>query len=109
MARKKDASKTKSRRKAGLQTGIVGLTLSLAGAACAESGTANASTAPTDQVRGLHVDEVFDTTMSSFYVQDKENPGGVRTEGEVKTAWWNCRCWRCRCWRCRCRCRCGCA
>jgi hypothetical protein len=86
--------------------------LTIAGVACAESNSAEAAVSPQTQALNLHEDEVIDTTMASFYVTDKENPGGVRSTGKVQTAWWNCRCGGC--WRCggcaRCRCwRCGCA
>ncbi len=108
MSRKKDGS-TKRRRKIGLPTGVVGLSLTMAGVACAESSSAEAAVSPQTQSLNLHEDEVIDTTMASFYVIDKENPGGARSSGQVQTAWWHCRrcgCWRCRCWRCG---RCGCA
>jgi hypothetical protein len=66
-----------------LQTGVVGLSLSLAGAACAESSAADASlvAAPKQvQTANLHEEEVFDVTVASFYMFDKENPGGLRSD-----------------------------
>ncbi len=97
--------------KLGLPTGVVGLSLTVAGVACAESTSAEAAVEPQARSLNLHEYEVIDTTMASFYVTDKENPGGARaTDGQKVAGFrcWRCRCWRCRCWRCGCW-RCGCA
>jgi hypothetical protein len=79
----------------------------MAGLACAESNSAEAAVAPTTaQGLTLHEEEVADISLGSFYVVDKENPGGVRSPGEVQMAGWRCG-WRCGCPRCRCAWRCG--
>jgi hypothetical protein len=80
MSGKKRRSKSKTHRRAGLQSGVVGLSLSLAGAACAESTTADAATQAQSahvQALDLREEEVFDVSMASFYLVDKENPGGL--------------------------------
>ena len=106
MGRSKDGSQSKRRGKA---LGVVGMSLSLAGAACAESNPADASTTPTANVRtvDLHEVEIFDVTLSSFRVFDREDPQNLNAEGDV-VAWWGCR--GCGCGGCRgCGCRgCGC-
>jgi hypothetical protein len=60
---------------------------------------------------GLHEEELFDVSMASFYVFDKENPGGHRpVTSPTRVAY--CRgcgscygCRSCRCYYCRsCRC-----
>ncbi len=89
--------------KIAVPTGVVGLSLAVAGVAS----PAQAAQSP-QQPTNLHEQEIADISLGSFYVADKENPGGVRAQGEMQMAWWRCRCWRCGCWRCRCR-RCGCA
>src|SRR5262252_2603174 len=106
MARSKDRTQGKRRGKA---LGVVGMSLSLAGAACAESNPADASPTPTANVRtvDLHEVEIFDVTLSSFRVFDREDPQNLNAEGDV-VAWWGCR--GCGCGGCRgCGCRgCGC-
>jgi hypothetical protein len=109
MSRKNDLSKTKRRGKGVLPTGVLGLSFAIAGVACAESGSANAAVAPTSaQNLNLHEEEIADISLGSFYVMDKENPGGLRA-GETRVAGWHCRCGgcrHCRCGGCRwCRCR----
>ncbi len=110
MAHNKDLLKTISRSKTALKTGVVGLTLSLAGAACAETSLADASVGPPGQARSftLHEVEVFDTTMASFFVIDKENPGGPRSPHERYQL---CKCHKCsgKCTTGRCGCRGRCA
>jgi hypothetical protein len=96
MARSKDGSQNKRRGKA---LGVVGVSLSLAGAACAESSPADAKTStPNSNLRNsnLHEVEVSDVTLGSFRVIDREDP---QAQKGVQVAWW--------CRRCRCRCGCG--
>ena len=101
MGHKKHPSKSKRWSKTGLKTGMLGLTLSLAGAVCAETSPADASVGPSRQVRSftLHEDEVIDTTMASFYVTDKESPGGVRSHKRYERQAL-CRCGKGRCKAC---------
>jgi hypothetical protein len=102
MARSKDGSQNKLRGKA---LGVVGVSLSLAGAACAESNPADAAIAPpTSNVRNvnLHEVEIFDVTLGSFRVFNREEPQDQKTES---VAWW----WGRGCRGCRgCRGRRGC-
>jgi hypothetical protein len=110
MARSKNASQGQRRGKAGLPVGVVGLSLSLAGAACAESAPANAASAtPQANVRtlNLHEVEVSDVSLGSFRVFDREAPQDAKPEA---VAWWRgCRgCGGCRGCRGRRGCRgCG--
>ncbi len=108
MAHKKDLLRTKGRSKTALKTGVVGLTLSLAGAACAETSPADASVGPSGQARSftLHEDEVIDTTMASFYVIDKDTPGGPRSH-EPYQRQALCRCRRCKVYKCGHYCHCA--
>lgn len=83
MGRSKDGSQNKRRGKAGLPAGVVGVTL-LAGAACAESNPADASTAaPTGNVRtvDLHEVEISDVTLGSFRVFEREDPQDPQIRG----------------------------
>jgi hypothetical protein len=100
MARSKNESEMKRRGKA---LGVVGVSLSLAGAACAESSPADAATSlPTSNVRNanLHEVEVFDVSLGSFRVFDRENAQDQKSE---QVAWWVGGCRGCRgCgWGCR--------
>jgi hypothetical protein len=103
MARSKDGSKNKG---AGKALGVVGVSLSLAGAACAESSPADASTARTTsnmRTMDMHEVEIFDTTLGTFRVFDREETKTAKPEA---VTWWRCRCGGCggcrRCWRCGC-------
>lgn len=102
MARSKDGSKNKG---AGTALGVVGVSLSLAGAACAESSPADAATTlPAGNVRTMnfHEVEIFDTTLGSFRVFDREDPQTAKPE---VVGWWGCRgcrgCRGCGCRGCR--------
>jgi hypothetical protein len=101
MARSKDGSQKKGRGKA---LGVVGVSLSLAGAACAESSPADAATStPTSNVRTvpLHEVEISDVTLGSFRVFDREDRQDLKGE---TVAWWVGGCYGCRgCRGCGCR------
>jgi len=82
---RRSGSQNKRRGKA---LSVVGVSLSLAGAACAESSPADASTtATTSNVRTLDLREVeiFDVTLGSFHVFDREDPESAKPE---VVAWW---------------------
>jgi hypothetical protein len=84
----------RNRSKAVL-TGGVGLSLSLVGAAC-ESNSARASLAPeSGQTRPaglLAEEELFDVSLATFYVVDKENPpASAYQRVAIAPGWWNCR------------------
>ena len=106
MARSSDNSQSKGRSKKTL--GVIGVSLSLAGAACAQSTSADAEATPaTSNMRpiDLHEEEVFDVGLSSFRLFDREEPQAAKSE---QVAWWvGCRgCRGCGCRGCRgCGCR----
>lgn len=101
MRRSKDGSQKKLRGKA---LGVVGVSLSLAGAACAESSPADAATStPASNVRtvNLHEVEISDVTLGSFRVFDREDRQDLKGE---TVAWWIGGCYGCRgCRGCGCR------
>ena len=114
MSRRKHDSKPKCRQKASLPLSVVGLSL-LAGV-----GAAEARVPATDPPReaapryepavDLYEEEVFDVSMTSFYVFDKENPGGLRRDIGPQLAQSTARrcggsCTVVRCGRCRPSCR----
>jgi hypothetical protein len=113
MARSSDHSRGPNRGKKAL--GVIGVSFSLAGAACAESSPAEAATEPTTgNTRildaDIHEHEAFDIGLSSFRLFDREDIKEAKPE---QVAWWywrGCRgCgWGCRaCRGCGCR-GCGC-
>jgi hypothetical protein len=113
MARSSDNPQNKHRGKKAL--GVMGVSLSLAGAACVDSSPAEASTAPTTsrtRTIDLREQEVFDVGLNSFRLFDREEIPAVKTEQVAW--WWGCRgCRGCGCRGCRgcrgCGCRgCGC-
>ena len=84
MPRKKRDTKRTGQRKGRLPLGAVGLALSLTGVTSAESNApASASVekpARQEVAVDLYEEEVFDVTMASLSVIDKENPGGLRPD-----------------------------
>ena len=84
MSRRKHDSKPKCRQKASLPLSVVGLSL-LAGVGAAEA-RVPATEPPREAAPryepavDLYEEEVFDVSMTSFYVFDKENPGGLRRD-----------------------------
>ena len=112
MAHSNDGSKEKRSSGAGLGVGILGVSLSLVGAACAESSSAEAAITPAGNVRTVDLQEVevFDATLGAFNVLDREDMHQVQGE-EDTYGWVGCRgCRGCGCRGCRgCGCRgCGC-
>mgnify|MGYP006915175496 CR=1 FL=1 len=110
MARSSDNPQSKGRGKKAL--GVMGVSLSLAGAACGNSSPVEAATTP-DSSRTRTIDlreqEVFDVGLNSFRLFDREETPAVKTEQVAW--WWGCRgCRGCGCRGCGCRgCRgCGC-
>jgi hypothetical protein len=74
----KRSSKSKRRSKALPALGFAGVSLSMAGGACASISEASANTPPTtspsqNQETFLADEEIFDVSLGSFYVFDKEN------------------------------------
>ena len=76
MARCQDDTQNKGRGKKAL--GVIGVSVSLAGAVCAPSSPADAATPPaTDKGRpvDLHEEEAFDVGMSTFRLFDRGGRG----------------------------------
>ena len=71
----KRSSKSKRRSKALPALGFAGVSLSMASGACASTSEASANTSPTSQPQELVLgeEEIFDTSLSTFYTFDKEN------------------------------------
>jgi hypothetical protein len=75
------------RRKRRLPLSVVGLSLSLAATASAEaSALASAELAAGKPSRDAIIEEFSDVTMATFYIFDRENPGGLRRSGEQQYA-----------------------
>jgi hypothetical protein len=75
----KRSSKSKRRSKALPALGFAGVSLSMAGGACASISEASANTSPTtspsqNQEIFLADEEISDVSLATFYVFDKENP-----------------------------------
>ncbi len=78
MSRKKPDPK--GRRKAGLPLGIAGMTL-LASVGAVAAAQASSAVGPQREIApavNLSEEEIFDVSTASFYVIDRENPGGQR-------------------------------
>ena len=64
------------------------MSLSMASGACASTGEAMANTPPTSQPHELFLgdEEIFDTSLSTFYTFDKENAGQTSLAQHLKLA-----------------------
>ncbi len=85
----KRALKKKSRSKAVVPAlGITGLSLSLASGAAASTGEATTTVQSTSQPHELFLgeEEIFDVSLSTFYVFDKENAGATPLAQQLKLA-----------------------
>jgi hypothetical protein len=73
----KRPSNNKRRSKVLPALGFAGVSFSMASGACASTSEATANTSPTSQPRELFLgeEEIFDTSVSTFYTFDKENGG----------------------------------
>src|SRR5215831_6529878 len=87
-AMSKRSSKSKRRSKTLPALGLAGVSLSMAGGACASTSEASANTPPTPQPHELLVgeEEIFDTSLSTFYTFDKENGGQTSLAQHLKLA-----------------------
>jgi hypothetical protein len=76
---KRSSNKSKRRSKALPALGFAGVSLSLASGACASISEAAANTPSTSQGQSHEIflgeEEVFDVSLTTFYVYDKENDG----------------------------------
>ena len=109
MLHAKRASKRKRRNKAIPVLGAAGL-LSLASGAVAQA-AGPAANLPPQTIEPSHEltlseEEVFDVSLATFYVFDKEN--AAKPQLGERVAQWRCGCGRCGCGRCGCGWR-GCA
>src|SRR6201984_3858361 len=83
----KPCSKSKRRSKALPALSFAGASLSMASGACASTSEASANTPPTSQSQNfLGEEEIFDVSLSTFYVFDKENGGAAPPAQHLKLA-----------------------
>jgi hypothetical protein len=89
-AMSKRSSKSKRRSKTLPALGFAGVSLSMASGACASTGEASANTPPTSQSQNQKIflgeEEIFDVSLSTFYVFDKENGGATPLAQHLKLA-----------------------
>jgi len=87
---KRSSKKSKRRSKALPALGFAGVSLSMASGACASTGEAMANTPPTSQSQNHEIflgdEEIFDTSLSTFYTFDKENGGAPALAQQLKFA-----------------------
>ena len=72
---KRSSKKSKRRSKTLPALGFAGVSLSMAGGACASTSEASANTTSQPQELVLGEEEIFDTSLSTFYTFDKETAG----------------------------------
>jgi len=84
----KRSSKSKHRSKALPALGFAGVSLSMASGACASTTAASANTPPTSQSHGIFLgdEEIFDSSLSTFFTFDKENAGKASLAQQLKLA-----------------------
>jgi len=85
---KHSSKKSKRRSKALPALGFAGVSLSMASGACASTSEAMANTPPASQPHELFLgeEEIFDTSLSTFYTFDKENGGAPSLAQHLKLA-----------------------
>src|SRR5215472_13900568 len=85
---KRSSKKSKRRSKAVPALGITGLSLSLASGATASTGEATTTVQSTSQPHEVFLgeEEVFDTSLSTFFTFDRENGGANSLAQDVKLA-----------------------
>jgi hypothetical protein len=96
---KRALKKSKRRSKALPALGFAGVSLSMAGGACASTSEATANTLPTSQSHEIFLgeEEISDVSLSTFYAFDKENSGALPLAQQQRMAH-----------GCACSCGCGC-
>jgi hypothetical protein len=86
----KRSSKSKRRSKTLPALGFAGVSLSMASGACASTSEASANTPPTSQSQNQEIflgeEEIFDTSLSTFFTFDKENGGATPLAQQLKFA-----------------------
>src|SRR5947208_10432077 len=87
---KRSSKKSKRRSKALPALGFAGVSLSMASGACASTSEAMANTPPTSQSQNHEIflgdEEIFDTSLSTFYTFDKENGRAPPLAHHLKSA-----------------------
>jgi len=87
---KLSSKKSKRRSKALPALGFAGVSLSMAGGACASTTEATANTPPISEIQNHEIflgdEEIFDTSLSTFYTFDKENVGQTPLAQHLKLA-----------------------
>src|SRR5271168_2589502 len=108
---KRSSIKSKRRSKALPALGFAGVSFSLASGACASTGEATANTLSTSQSQShellLGEEEIFDVSLATFYIYDKENAGPSALPQNLKLARGGCGGGGCRCGGGGGGCRCG--
>src|SRR6201987_6538287 len=86
----KRSSKSKRRSKVLPALGFASVSLSMAGGACASTSAAMANTPPTSQSQNYEIfvgdEEIFDSSLSTFFTFDKENAGQASLAQQLKLA-----------------------
>src|SRR5215472_11239212 len=86
----RSSKKSKRRSKALPALGFAGVSLSMAGGACASTSEAIANTSPTSQSQNhelfLGEEQIFETNLSPFYTFDRENGGQTSLAQRLKLA-----------------------
>src|SRR5215469_3451728 len=86
----KRSLKSKRRSKALPALSFAGASLSMASGACASASEASANTPPTSQSQNQEIfvgeEEIFDTSLSTFFTFDKENGGANPLAQHLKLA-----------------------
>ena len=87
---KRSSIKSKRRSKALPALGLAGVSFSLASGACASTSEAAANTPSTSQSQShelfLGEEEIFDVSLGTFYIYDKENAGPYALSQNLKLA-----------------------
>jgi hypothetical protein len=87
---KRSPKRSKRRSKALPALGLAGVSFSLASGACAATGEASANTPPASQSQSHQIllgeEEIFDVSLATFYVYDKENAGSSTLAQKLKLA-----------------------
>src|SRR5215468_348744 len=90
----KRSSIGKRRGKALPALGFASISLSMASGACASTSEASANTSPPSQKHELFLgeEEIFDVSLATFYVFDKENAGPPLLFQKIRLAFGGCGC-----------------
>jgi hypothetical protein len=87
---KRSFRKNKRRSKTLPALGLAGVSFSLASGACASTSEASANTPPTSQSQTSNIflgeEEMFDVSLGTFYIYDKENGGRPSLDQRLRLA-----------------------